>query len=147
MAKDGKHVIHAGGIFANPQLHREGAAAASMLPGTVGTFVNGKFTAAVDGKASAIHYVANYDYLRCKTVDDAIAADDWVVGFHPTPGVFLNLRAAAGTYGKGDPVAIANGRIKPATTTGDTPDTVFAYVEEDKDLTAAAGDLVRVVFK
>jgi hypothetical protein len=29
--------------------------------------------------------VANYDYLRCKTVDDAIAAGDWVVAMHPTP--------------------------------------------------------------
>lgn len=40
MAKDGKHVIHAGGIFANPQLHREGAAAAATQPGTVGFFDN-----------------------------------------------------------------------------------------------------------
>lgn len=35
MAKDGKHVIHAGGIFPNPQLNREGSAAAAFLPGTV----------------------------------------------------------------------------------------------------------------
>ena len=147
MAKDGKHVIHAGGIFANPQLHREGAAAAATQPGTVGIFVDGKFTASTDGSEAAIHYVANYDYLRCKRVDDTIAAGDWVVAFHPTPGVFLNLRAAAGTYSKGDPVAVDNGRIKLATTTSETPDTVFAYVEEDKALTAAAGDLVRVVFK
>lgn len=38
MAKDGKHVIHAGGIFANPQLHREGAADAdtprAAIPGS-----------------------------------------------------------------------------------------------------------------
>jgi hypothetical protein len=38
MAKDGKHVIHAGGVFPNPLLNREGAAAASTLPGTVGFF-------------------------------------------------------------------------------------------------------------
>jgi hypothetical protein len=29
MAKDGKHVIHAGGVFPNPLLNREGAAAAA----------------------------------------------------------------------------------------------------------------------
>lgn len=86
MAKDGKHVIHAGGIFANPQLHREGAAAAATQPGTVGFFDNTtkKFTASVDGNEDAILYVANYDYLRCKTVDDTIAAGDWVVAMHPT---------------------------------------------------------------
>jgi hypothetical protein len=93
MAKDGKHVIHAGGIFANPQLNREGAAAADTPPGTIGFFDNTtkKFTASVDGNEAAILYVANYDYLRCKTVDDVIKAGDWVVAFHPTPGVFFNV--------------------------------------------------------
>ncbi len=33
MAKDGKHVIHAGGIFPNPQLNREGSAAAAFSAG------------------------------------------------------------------------------------------------------------------
>ena len=101
MAKDGKHVIHAGGIFANPLLNREGAAAAATQPGTVGYFNAGKFTASVAGDESAILYVANFDYLRCKTVDDTIAAGDWVVAMHPTPGVFFNVPAATGTYTKG----------------------------------------------
>ena len=39
MAKDGKHVIHAGGVFPNPLLNREGAAAAATKPGIIGTFV------------------------------------------------------------------------------------------------------------
>ncbi|WP_299996846.1 hypothetical protein [uncultured Cedecea sp.] len=147
MAKDGKHVIHAGGIFANPQLHREGATAADTKPGTVGFFNAGIFTASVDGKEPDILYVANYDYLRCKTVDDVIKADDWLVAFHPTSGVFLNIPAVAGTYKKGQAVAVVNGQIKLAVTTGETPDAIFAYVEEDKALTAVAGDLVRVVFK
>jgi len=87
MAKDGKHVIHAGGIFANPQLHREGAAAAATAPGTIGFFDNTtkKFTASVAGNEQAILYVANFDYLRCKTVDDTIAAGEWVVGIPPDP--------------------------------------------------------------
>lgn len=33
MAKDGKHVIHAGGVFPNPLLNREGRATA-VKPGT-----------------------------------------------------------------------------------------------------------------
>lgn len=154
MAKDGKHVIHAGGIFANPLLHREGAAAAATQPGTVGYFDAGKFTASVTGDESAILYVANFDYLRCKTVDDTIAAGDLVVAIQPQSGMFLNIPAAAGTYTKGQAVAVANGQVKAAsagTAAGDTPavaaDTVFAYVEEDSALTAVAGDLVRVVFK
>ncbi|MGQ2831438.1 hypothetical protein [Leptospira interrogans] len=146
MAKDGKHVIHAGGIFANPQLHREGAAAADTRPGTIGFFDNAtkKFTASVDGNEDAILYVANYDYLRCKTVDDTIAAGDWVVAMHPTPGVFFNVPAAAGTYTKGQPLSIANGFVK-AKAAGES---VRAYVEEDRAYTiATAGDLLRVVIK
>jgi hypothetical protein len=145
MAKDGKHVIHAGGIFANPQLHREGAAAVDTQPGTVGFFDNAtkKFTASVDGKEDAILYVANYDYLRCKTVDDTIAAGDWVVAMHPTPGVFFNVPAAGGTYTKGQPLSIANGRVKAAA----EGESVRAFVEEDRAYTTVAGDLLRVVIK
>lgn len=146
MAKDGKHVIHAGGIFANPLLNREGAAAAATQPGTVGYFNAGKFTASVAGDESAILYVANFDYLRCKTVDDTIAAGDLVVGIQPQSGMFLNIPAAAGTYTKGQAVSVVNGQIAAATT-GENATTVFAYVEEDTALTAVAGDLVRVVFK
>jgi len=142
MAKDGKHVIHAGGIFANPQLHREGAAAADTKPGTVGTFVNGLFTAASDADVG-IKYVANFDYLRCKTVDDIIKAGDWVVGFHPTPGVFLNIPAAAGTYNKGDALSVVNGQVA----TGGAAGAQF-FVEEDKEtVISTAGDLLRVVVK
>ncbi|EHN8810930.1 TPA: hypothetical protein U2Q83_004502 [Enterobacter hormaechei] len=146
MAKDGKHVIHAGGIFANPQLHREGAAAADTPPGTIGFFDNTtkKFTASVDGNEAAILYVANYDYLRCKTVDDVIKAGDWVVAFHPTPGVFFNVPAVAGTYTKGQPLSVANGRVKAV----GTDESVRCYVEEDRSYTiATAGDLLRVVIK
>jgi len=155
MAKDGKHVIHAGGIFPNPLIHREGSAAANALPGTIGYFDAGKFTASATGAESAILYVANMDYLRCKGVDDTIEAGELVVGIQPLQGLFLNVRAAAGTYTKGQPVAVANGQIKAASAgtpaNGDTPavagDVVFAYIEEDTALTAQAGDLVRVVFK
>lgn len=146
MAKDGKHVIHAGGIFSNPQLNREGAAAAVTKPGTIGFFDNTtkKFTASVAGNEQAILYVANFDYLRCKTVDDAIAAGDWVVGMHPTPGVFFNVPAAAGTYTKGQPLSVANGQVKAV----ETDESVIAYVEEDQAYTiTTAGDLLRIVFK
>ncbi|MGK4380815.1 hypothetical protein [Citrobacter youngae] len=145
MAKDGKHVIHAGGIFANPQLHREGAAAAATPPGTIGFFDNitKKFTASVAGDEDAILYVANYDYLRCKTVDDIIAAGDWVVAMHPTPGVFFNVPAVAGTYTKGQPLSVVNGRVKAAA----EGESIRAFVEEDRAYTTAAGDLLRIVIK
>lgn len=101
MAKDGKHIIHAGGVFPNPLLNREGAAAASTPHGTIGFFsATDKFTASVDGNEAAILYVANKDYLRCLSVDDAIPAGELVVGIQPLPGMFLNVRAAAGTYTK-----------------------------------------------
>ncbi|WP_313412020.1 hypothetical protein [Atlantibacter hermannii] len=143
MAKDGKHVIHAGGIFHNPLLNREGAAAVATKPGTIGFFAAGKFTASVDGNEQAILYVADYDYLRCQTVDDVIPAGELVVGIHPLEGMFLNVRAAAGTYKKGQPLTIANGMAKAAGST----DNVRGYVEEDVALTVVAGDLLRIVIK
>lgn len=144
MAKDGKHIIHAGGVFPNPLLNREGGAAASTLPGTVGFFSTAdKFTASVAGAEASILYVANMDYLRCLGVDDAIAENELVVGIQPLPGMFLNVRAAAGTYVKGQPVAVAAGRITAVVADA----AVFAYIEEDKSVTAVAGDLIRVVFK
>ncbi|EAB6379060.1 hypothetical protein ACV4JM_002359 [Salmonella enterica subsp. enterica serovar Altona] len=143
MAKDGKHVIHAGGVFPNPLLNREGAAAADTKPGTIGFFDAGKFTASVDGDETAILYVADFDYLRCKAVDDAIATGELVVGIQPLPGMFLNVRAAAGTYKKGQPLSVANGQVK-AYADGES---IRAFVEEDTAYTAAAGDLIRVVIK
>ena len=64
MAKDGKHVIHAGGVFPNPLLNREGRATA-VKPGTLGFFDAGVFKVSVDGRETAIIYVADFDYLRC----------------------------------------------------------------------------------
>ncbi len=143
MAKDGKHVIHAGGVFPNPLLNREGAAVAATKPGTIGFFDAGKFTASVAGNEQAILYVANYDYLRCLTVDDNIPAGELVVGIQPLQGMFLNVRAAAGTYKKGQPLSIVNGQVKAQA----DDESIRCYVEEDKAYTAAAGDLLRVVIK
>jgi len=142
MAKDGKHVIHAGGVFPNPTLNREGRATA-VKPGTLGFFDAGVFKVSVDGSEKAIIYAADYDYLRCKTVDDTYAVDDLLVAIHPLPGMFLNVRAAAGTYKKGDALSIVNGQVKKQA--GDEADR--AYCDEDRAITAAAGDLIRVVIK
>jgi hypothetical protein len=147
MAKDGKHVIHAGGVFYNPLLNREGMAASGVVPGTIGTFLDGIFNPLTAMSEAAITYVANYDYLRCKTVDDAYTAGELAVAIQPMQGMFLNVRAVAGTYNKGEPLTVANGQVKAATISGETPDTVFAYCEEDQATTVVAGDLLRVVFK
>lgn len=57
-------------------------------------------------------------------------------------GMFLNVRAAAGTY-KGDALSIVNGRVKKwATGENDR-----CYCDEERSITAAAGDLIRVVIK
>ena len=98
---------------------------------------------AVDGNEEAILYIADFDYLRCQTVDDSIPVNELVVGIHPMQGMFLNVRAAAGTYKKGQPLSIANGQVK-AHATGES---IRAYVEEDKAYTVVAGDLLRVVIK
>ena len=65
MAKDGKHVIHAGGIFPNPQLNREGSAAAAFLPGTVIFSVQPSLPVSVDG-------AGRRNSLRCPTTTIAL---------------------------------------------------------------------------
>lgn len=142
-----KRVIHAGGVFTNPLLHREGAAAVDTKAGIIGFYdgATAKFTPSVDGKEANVLYVSDFDYLRCQSVDDAIKAGDWVVAIQPMQGLFLNVRAAAGTYKKGQAVIVANGQI--TLTTGAEGEAVFAYIEEDAALTVTAGELVRVVFK
>ncbi|EMF4673483.1 hypothetical protein ACN1OJ_004031 [Providencia stuartii] len=142
-----KRVIHAGGVFPNPLLDREGAAVVDTKAGVIGFYdeATAKFTPSVDGKEANILYVSNFDYLRCQTVDDEIKTGDWVVAIQPMQGMFLNVRAAAGTYKKGQAVIVANGQITLAT--GAEGERVFAYVEEDSALTVTDGELVRVVFK
>ncbi|EPX4208147.1 hypothetical protein ACW0KP_001135 [Providencia stuartii] len=142
-----KRVIHAGGVFPNPLLNREGAAAVDTKAGVIGFYdeATAKFTPSVDGKEANILYVSNFDYLRCQTVDDEIKTGDWVVAIQPMQGMFLNVRAAAGTYKKGQAIIVANGQITLAT--GEEGERVFAYVEEDTALTVTDGELVRVVFK
>lgn len=142
-----KRVIHAGGVFTNPLLHREGAAAVDTKAGIIGFYdeTTAKFTPSVDGKEVNVLYVSDFDYLRCQSVDDAIKAGDWVVAIQPMQGLFLNVRAAAGTYKKGQAVIVANGQITLAT--GAEGEAVFAYIEEDTALAVTTDELVRVVFK
>ena len=136
-----KNVVHAGGVDVNPTLNREGQATVAILPGSVIAFgATGAelVSAPTNGK---IIYLADKNYLQAKGIADELAVGDLVVGIHPLPGMFLNVRAAAGTYKEGDPVTIANGQIVAGTSN------VFAYVEEDEQITVTDGGLVRVVFK
>ena len=136
-----KKVIHAGGVFPNPMLNREGKAAVSFMPGTICVFDNGQVKPSVDGADAAIKYVANYDYLRCKSVKDELEVGDWVIGMHPTQGAFFNVPAIAGNYKKGDALKIANGQVA---TGGDASSQFFA---EETVTIATTGDLIRVVVK
>ena len=136
-----KKVIHAGGVFLNPMLNREGKAAVNFMPGTICVFDNGAVRPSADDTETAIKYVVNYDYLRCKTVKDTFEAGDWVIGMHPTQGAFFNVPAVAGNYKKGDALKIANGQV---TTGGDASSQFFA---EEAITIATTGDLIRVVVK
>lgn len=136
-----KKVIHAGGVFLNPMLNREGKAAVNFMPGTICVFDNGAVRPSADDTETAIKYVVNYDYLRCKTVKDTFEAGDWVIGMHPTQGVYFNIPAVAGNYKKGDALKIANGQV---TTGGDASSQFFA---EETITIATTGDLIRVVVK
>lgn len=136
-----KNVIHAGGIFPNPMLNREGAAAVSFMPGTICIFDNGQVKPSVNGADAAIKYVANFDYLRCKSVRDEFVTGDLVVCMHPMQGVFFNVPAEEGSYKKGDPLKITNGRVA---TGGDASSLFFA---EETITIKKAGDLIRVLVK
>ncbi len=144
MAKDGKHVVHAGGVFPNPMLNAEGNADAATLPGTV-VCHSATGLAKAAGTEGKIFYVADIDYLKCNGIDTANAIGENMVAIQPLPGMFLNVRSAATqTYTKGAMVAItAAGRVKLGVVGTDTQ---FAYAEESLTITTA-DDLVRVVFK
>lgn len=148
MAKDGKHVIHAGGVFPNPLLNAEGNAVAATLPGRV--VVHAATGLAISaGTEAGIKYVANHNYLTPSgsgtLVDTAIPAGENMVAIQPLPGMFLNVRAIAGlTITKGAPVYVgAAGRITATGAEGAVP---FAYAEESITTATVADDLVRVVF-
>lgn len=136
-----KNVIHAGGLFPNPMLNREGAASVELMPGTICVFEDGKVKQSANGGENAIKYIANMDYLRCKTVKDKFETGDWVVCMHPMAGVFFNVTAVAGSYKKGEPLKIVNGQVA----TGGDASSVF-YVEES-DTINTDGDLLRVLVK
>lgn len=150
MAKDGKHVIHAGGVFPNPLLNAEGNADAATLPGRV--VVHSATGLAISaGTETGIKYVANHNYLTPSgsgtLVDTPIPVGENMVAIQPLPGMFLNVRAVAGlTVTKGAPVYVgAAGRITTTAGTG-AGAVVFAYAEESITTATVADDLVRVVF-
>ncbi|STS93509.1 Uncharacterised protein [Klebsiella grimontii] len=71
------------------------------------------------------------------------AIGDWVVNIQPT-------RAFSSTFALPLAPTTRASRflwLMAASKHWAADETIFAYVEEDKSLTAAAGDLVRVVFK
>ena len=45
-----KNIIHAGGLFPNPMLNREGAASVELMPGTICVFEDGKVKPSANGR-------------------------------------------------------------------------------------------------
>jgi hypothetical protein len=78
---------------------------------------------------SAIKYVATKTICAAKRLMTQSQPMNWWLAFI-LPGMFLNVRAAAGTYTKGQPVLWPTVRSKPRRGAA-----IRAYVEEDKAYT------------
>lgn len=140
---DGKHVIHAGGVFPNPLLNAEGNADAATLPGTI-VVHSATGLAKAAGTEEKIFYVADIGYMTALRVDQANPVGENMIAIQPLPGMFLNVRSSTGqAYVKGDAITFdAAGRVKKYVDTG----RIAAYAEETLT-TTAADQLVRVVIK
>lgn len=123
-----------------PQV-RELPAAASTLPGSLLVINAGKFALAGDTSTGKI-FVAQDNYLVGKGVDDAIPADQVLIGMNMLDEQFFNLRFATGVnialgaaIGPG-----ANGKAALAA----AGDQVIGYAEEAYNNTSGSDQLVRV---
>lgn len=140
---DGKHVIHAGGVFPNPLLNAEGNAVADTLPGTIVVHVPTGLGKAA-GTEEKIFYVADLGYITARNVEQPNLAGENMIAIQPLPGMFLNVRSSTGqAYVKGDAITFdAAGRVKKYVDTG----RIAGYAEETVT-TIADDQLVRVVIK
>lgn len=133
-------------IFAGPTQEtmpqvRELPAAASTLPGLIVTPTAGKFAKAVAATASAV-LIAQDNYLAMKGVDDAIAADDTLIGMEILPGQLYNVRIATATnIALGAALALGAGGYVVAAAAGAR---VIFHAEEAYNNTSGADQLIRV---
>lgn len=133
--------IFAGPVTENIPQVVELPAAAATLPGCAVVATAGEFALASATTVGKI-WVAQDNYLTMKGVDDAIAADDRVIGMELLPEQLFNVRVPTGTnvaYGAALSVG-ASGKWVLAT----TGRPIYAYAEEAFNNTTGADQLVRV---
>ncbi|WP_292041086.1 MULTISPECIES: hypothetical protein [unclassified Brevundimonas] len=123
-----------------PQV-RELPAAASTVPGSLVVVTAGKFALAGATTVGKV-WVAQDNHLAGKGVDDAIAANDVLVGMELLDEQFFNVRVATGNnLSIGTPLTpAADGALAIAVTS----DLVVAYSEEAFNNTSGSAQLVRV---
>lgn len=123
-----------------PQV-RELPAAASTVPGSLVVVTAGKFALAGATTVGKV-WVAQDNYLAGKGVDDAIAANDVLIGMELLDEQFFNVRVATGNnLSIGTPLTpAADGALAIAATS----DLVVAYSEEAFNNTSGSAQLVRV---
>lgn len=133
-------------IFAGPTSETlpqvvELPAAADTLPGCAVVVTAGEFALASATTVGKV-FVVQDNYLTGKGVDDAIKADDRVIGMELLPEQLFNVRVPTGT----------NVTLGAALTTGASGKwvlaaegrAVYAYAEEAYNNTSGADQLVRV---
>lgn len=135
------HKIFAGPVTENIPQVVELQAAASTLPGCAVVVSSGKFALAGATTTGKV-FVAQDNYLTMKGVDDAIAADDRVIGMELLPDQLFNVRVPTSTnVALGAALSVgANGKWVLA----GAGRPVYAYAEEAYNNTSGADQLVRV---
>lgn len=133
------NVIYAGGKPSEYLIRGEAPAAIAFLPGTIVSLGGGTYSPLADSSLGLMAEVADKAYLSVGHVDDEYATGDLVVTLIPTPADIFNVRAAAGTYTKGQAVSVTNGVVGVS----QSRDGNFGFVWETA--TVSEGELLRVL--
>lgn len=134
------NVIYAGGVPMDYTVRVEREAGVAFAPGAI-VYDNGsRFDLLPDNSDGALAMVVDKNYLQAGHIGDSYAAGDLVSAIVPLPGMFLYIKAGAGTYSASQPVSVQSGIASQSATN------VFAHVVNATTI-SNDGDLLLVRIK
>jgi len=136
------NVIYRGPIAKEPQTIANRTVAGAYLSGILVTDSGTVLTVAVAADMGKKVYVLSNRRFMEQDVATAYDSGDTGVAYEPLPGEVYQVRLAAATYAKGEPLTLtANGYLTNTIVTGDV---VYAYFSDTAGA-YSAGDLADVV--
>lgn len=137
-----KNVIYRGPVANEPQTI-DAVCTGTPLPGVVAYLNGSTLTTAGAAQQGAKLYIVNNRREVGQDVATAYASGDTANAYVPVPGEIYQVRLAAATYAKGDPLVVgASGRLTKTVAAGDN---VVAYFDDTAGA-FSAGDLADVLW-